>query len=85
MPVKEDVIEVVEWLDHCSTKGGQWESFEDICEDLKPLTVHSVGWVIKETKESVTLIPTWHNEQAYGDILIIKRCIISRQKFKLRK
>ena len=83
MPVKQDVVEVIERLDHCSIKGGNWEKFEDI-EDLKPLKVHSSGWLVRETKDAITIVPTWHEDDGYGEILIVKKCIVSRQKFKLK-
>ncbi len=46
----------IKWLD---SKGGsyEWEFLEDI-EPLKPITCHSVGYLLDDTKEYKTLAPT---------------------------
>lgn len=74
-------LEMIEWYDHCSCSGREWESFETI-KALGPIRVASVGWVIKEDRTSLIIVPTWHDDGGYGEILILKKCIASRQKLK---
>lgn len=50
-------LEAIEWLDHSSYSENHWKNGEE-AEQLTPLKVTTVGWVIKETKKYVTLINT---------------------------
>lgn len=75
--------EVVEWLDHCSMFGRKWESLSDALE-LEPALVQSIGWVVKETREFIILIPSLCEEtEIYGELLILKACIKRRLKVNL--
>ena len=74
-------IEMVSWLDHCSTTGGTWQSLETI-RGLTPPEVCSVGWLIKETPRWIIIVPTFHEEEGYGEILILKNDIIRRKRLK---
>lgn len=70
--------EHIVWLDHCSFTTNDWHSTP---EELIPLEVITIGWVVKETKKYVIVASTFteHN-QTLGEMCIIKGCIISRKK-----
>lgn len=80
-------LEYVEWLDHCS-HGRGWKEVKDLQEnDWSPILVVSVGWVIKETKKYIVIIP--HHDttggNCQGSMTIIKSCIKKRKRLKTRK
>ncbi len=74
-----DAIELIEWLDHCSLGGGRtWQPRSDV-EELEPIKVRSVGWVIKEGEDALTMISHQHADEVYGELIIIKSCIKTRR------
>lgn len=42
------------WEDACSMSGGGWHSMEDL-ENMSPLPIHTIGWLVKETKTYLVL------------------------------
>ncbi len=76
---------VVAWLDHCGGRG-EWTSVADLQSHF-PVTIFSAGWIVKETKEFITLVPhagigkDGHiTESSQGELCIIKKCIIQRHR-----
>ena len=52
-------------------------------EDLTPSTIESVGWVVKETKQSVTLVAhLTDSDNASGELCILKNVIIKRKNLE---
>jgi hypothetical protein len=79
-------MEYVEWLDHCSLGPTRtWQDLSDAVE-LTPVKMYSVGWVIKETKKYIIVVPT-HNssDHCYGEMLILKGCIVRRKILRKKK
>jgi len=66
----------ITWWDHSSYSTQCWRSRAEV-EELKPLKVHTVGYVVKETKRYITLVNTWvaDDEELRGELCIIKSCI----------
>lgn len=74
--------EVIEWLDHCTYDKSEWRSEEEVGK-LEPIKVITLGFLVKETKESVILASTGTIDGHLGqEFLILKRGIVRRQKVK---
>lgn len=53
----------IEWGDaHGRTYASQWKSLDELDNQGKSLIVRSIGWVIAETKDAVTLCPNLSGE-----------------------
>ena len=77
----EDLI-LITWVD-AATDGHGWRPIEKI-RSLVPPTVLSVGWIVKETDDYVTIISSYmDNDNVDGDTLIPKGMITSRQRLAL--
>ena len=73
----------IEWFDHCSLTGGVWHEKSDV-ENMAPMLVKSVGWVVKETDKYVIIVSSMFSDvHVGGDVLIIKSCIKSKKVIKL--
>lgn len=66
------------WVDSHGITGG-WEFWEDL-ESMLPCECKSVGYVIDETKEYVTLAQSISDSQVLGR-MTIPRCSIKKIKF----
>lgn len=71
----------VKWVDSQSTAEGTWHTARQIDDKVKPC--HSVGWVLKETKTSITLVGSHVGEEYGGDITIPKVAIIKKRRIRL--
>lgn len=87
--MKRGHLELIEWFDSVTSSGWQVEGEKE----NEPAKCLSVGWVVKETKTSVSLAPNIgplpgtylvdFNDQ-YGDVTTIpKGMITKRKKIKL--
>lgn len=74
-------LEYVEWLDSHSTSDGAWHTAREI--GRHPMKIRSIGWVLRETKRSLTLVAHLASEQFSGDMVIPKVAIVKRKKIKL--
>ncbi len=77
----------IEWIDSHSGRG--WRNVDDIKPTCAPLPCRSVGWVLQETKEAITLAPHVAGndtivEQACGDMTIPKKAVTRRLTIRLR-
>ena len=70
-------IAVIEWVDSCSLRGGHWHSHED-GEQLSVDRCKSVGWILKEDKECVVIVPHTASHSIGGE-LCIPKVAITRQ------
>lgn len=75
----------IEWEDSLGCPQG-WQSFEDALTSC--VIIQSVGWVLRESKESVTLVPhvgsvDGNANQGQGIMTIPKRCILKREAISL--
>jgi hypothetical protein len=78
-PVERKPLVLIEWLDHCSNKGSSWYELSDI-EQMQPLTVVSVGFILNETDTFVTIAAHAQasDDNYAGDICVIKAAIVDR-------
>ena len=65
----------IEWWDHCSFMEYKWRSLDEI-SDLAPTLVKSVGWILKETKEYITIVSTLDEGES---IACAEMCILKGQ------
>ena len=72
---------IIEWLDAQSMADGGWQRRKDV-EKLTPAVVKSVGWILEETKDHVTLIAHDGDTEVGGDFSIPKACIKKRRVLK---
>lgn len=82
MKKSKNIYEIwkIEWKDHTSSYGG-WSKPSDL--DLAVLVITSVGYLINETKETITLALNFSNNEdgkVNTYITIIKSCITFRKK-----
>lgn len=68
-------IELV-WID--SKGGGDWEFFEDLVS--KAAIVKTIGYLISEDEESITIAHSIAKNQCCGRITIPKVCIRSEER-----
>ena len=80
---------LVEWVDSHSSPGG-WLFIDDIIDREDNLYCRSVGWIVKETEELITLVPHIAGEvngnlrlSGRGDLTI--PCIAITKMVVLRK
>lgn len=71
----------VKWRDSHSTAEGTWHTKREIV--TKAAAVETVGWVLKETKNSITLVSSVAPEEVAGDITIPKQNIIKRKRIRI--
>jgi len=72
---------IVDWVD--STAGEGWKTLREMKGAENGLTCRSVGWILKESKECLVIVPHIAGEslddpqfQVRGDMSIPKRCIL---------
>ena len=77
--INEDMCEVhyVQWIDSASLTS-PWSSPQDIA-DLEPAIVHTVGFLINETNDFITLVSSVTDDAAGGDVTIPKVAIKDRR------
>lgn len=81
--MKRPQLEVIEWLDHCTFADNSWRSEQSV-KELEPVSVLTLGFVVHETKEWVTVVSTVGNNGAMsGEFLILKKVITQRKKLTL--
>lgn len=87
-------LEYIHWVDSFGV-GASWDEIDDMLDLDAIVTCHSVGWVAKETKDYVLIVPHWHdkqqvgenrrvNESGCGDMAIPKRSILTRVVLRKR-
>jgi hypothetical protein len=83
---KTEKLIFVSWKDH--TANGGWI---DVDEFHGPSLCHSVGWVMKEDDEGLTLAGSWspsmrkHDEESAGNVqYLLKSCIVQRRKLTVQ-
>ena len=83
MAEKLGELALIEWLDHASLEGSHWQTLQDAAT-LAPVIVKSVGWVLREDKHTVVLVPHASQEfdLTFGEICLIKRTILKRKKLR---
>ena len=72
----------LEWVDSVSAPDGGWQDPKEV-KKLTPDTVRSVGWIISETKDFVTLISHDGEHEVSGEFCIPKACIKKRRVIRL--
>jgi hypothetical protein len=79
--LKPPKLEIIKWLDHAVTPIAGWQHIPDMM-DLQPCTIVSVGWVLREDKDSLLIVPTV--DRGYGTSMqsttIVKKAILKRWK-----
>ncbi len=71
----------VKWVDSHSTAEGTWHTKGQINND--PAYAETIGWVLKESKRSITLVSSISPEEFGGDMTIPKGAILKRKKIRL--
>tara|TARA_Y100000310_G_scaffold319188_1_gene374161 strand:- start:7643 stop:7876 length:234 start_codon:yes stop_codon:yes gene_type:complete len=74
--------EIIKWWDHSSYEYSMWRHREKV-KELTPLVVTSVGFIVKEKKKYLVIVPCISDGNMMQDgHCIIKGCIKSRKKLK---
>ena len=69
-------VTYIQWIDSASY-AVPWSSPQDIAE-LEPVVIHTVGFVVNETDEFITLVSSLTDDAAGGDVTIPKVAIKDR-------
>lgn len=78
--MKQPKLIYVEWVDHASGDG--WARPEHV--DPTPLRCATIGWLLKETKDTLVLNGTACENGVSGSrMYIVKSCIRRRKQVKL--
>lgn len=73
---------VIDWLDHYDDSADTaWSSVEKI--DPKPCLVRSVGFVVKQTTEVVTIAHSYHGGECSSPFHILRSCIVRMEPITL--
>lgn len=75
----------VEWDDHCSSSN-RWESIDAFQKKNSGIRCRSVGWVIAESKDAITLAGTTDMVEPLeckADQVILKNCIRKKRRLKV--
>jgi hypothetical protein len=75
---------LITWRDACSTGEAGWSTPDEI-RKLDGIMISSVGWAVKESKNTVTLAASSHQNGLSGDVCIPKGCIVSTVELAPRK
>lgn len=66
----------VEWIDSASASEGRWVDLARISPD--PMLIRSVGWVLHDTKEALTVVASISEEDGCSGDTTIPRVAIRR-------
>lgn len=70
-------IELIDWIDHKTYDG--WYGADEFSN--VPAMIRSIGWVLVENDDCLTLIQSGSSDDVYNNaITIVKSCITSRKK-----
>ena len=76
------MIQLITWVDHAAPPKNTWYALETIKEEIEKdevFEVKSVGWLVGESKHTVTLALNWSaNDQLSNIMQIDKRLITDR-------
>lgn len=74
----------IEWVDSTSLYGGVWKNIGDIDAMKGPCTITSIGFLLKETKDYVSIAAHVSDSQVSGDMIIPKVAITKRKVLNVR-
>ena len=83
----------IRWVDSIGCTSS-WTPVEEMLDDIQ-LECESVGWVLKETKAYIVLVPHWHDRceagpnkvtprSGIGEMCIPKVCVLERKELRKR-
>lgn len=55
----------IRWIDSIGCTS-EWSPIDDMLDDIR-MECESVGWIGKETKHYILLVPHWHKEKQVGE------------------
>lgn len=65
----------VHWHDHWSRDDAGWKA-EKSFEEGRPVDCLSVGWIVKESRTTLTLCSSWNQDgDLDGDVTVVKKAI----------
>lgn len=69
---------LVSWLDHCESDGEVWQTTKQAGK-RKAATVHSVGWLVRETEDRLVLSSsTVEGEDLVARPLVLVKAAVTR-------
>ena len=79
-------LQLIRWADHYSDDDGAWKSLEEERKKpVFPMVCQSVGWVLREDKDTVTLVANLDGRPSktadlhgYGLTHVLKATIVRR-------
>lgn len=82
LAIKLDGPYYIEWVDAASTDQKPWVLHEEV-EDLDIVSMHSVGWVAKETDLYYIVVAHIAELQYGGDMAIPKASVLRMKKLNI--
>lgn len=85
--MKDYPMMYITWWDHVGHTESHWRGIEE-ARELKPILVHTTGFVLHETKDAIVLGQSLHcheefNDTYANDICIVKKLINSKRELKI--
>jgi len=71
---------IIEWNDASSFDA--WADMEAAIRKNVPTLCRTVGWVVAESKEAITVVATTADDKVTGDMTIIKSSIVKTTVLK---
>ena len=71
---EDRVLVLVHWVDSVGS-GGFWNSIDNLVRD--GLEVESIGWIVFEDEEKLTIVCHW-GEHGVGGDMTIPKCAITK-------
>jgi hypothetical protein len=74
-------LEYIKWMDHSGFSESRWRAIEEV-QDLNPIMMHTVGWVIYEDKDKLVTVSTMHDDEetVHSEFCIVKKAIVHRRQ-----
>jgi hypothetical protein len=75
-------LEAIKWRDHTGGDSANWKGFEKLARESRLQEIESVGWVVYEDKNVLTIVPhvCWIDNTGCGEMTILKSAIVKRRK-----
>jgi hypothetical protein len=73
----------LEWVDSCGNASRVWHNRDEAVECITPLVCRSVGFVVEETRDYLTIAAHAGGDEVSGVMSIPKCAIKKRRRIKL--
>jgi len=69
---------LVTWVDSAGT--AHWDDIKE-AEELEPVICETIGFLVKETKDYITVVQSYANQEGVMHALSIPKVAVTKKKF----